>query len=299
VFTTIWKQVKNIHLNPEDGFVLIAVIWFAGLLAVSATAFVATTTAQIFLARNVSEEMRLDGAASGVATLTAYNLSQPDAKISELSKWQTCAWNTDINVTWLVQDQGGLVDLNTANPDLLLALLTGLTKNPQLARKILTEVQDFKDPDQIAASGSAEPTLYNGKAYGPKNTPFETPFELDQIPDISDELFLALQNLVTVQSQQQGIDLTVAPDFLQALLKAGVRSGVDIQEFNVPSPARVYAIDAVAHRGGGGTYHRRAMVNLLRQPEKPFAMLEWRRSNTETAPKTEVKPSTPCFNARS
>ncbi len=278
---------------------LIAVIWIAGLLAVSATTFVAMTTAQIFLARNVSEEMRLDGAANGVATLTAYNLSQPDAKLSGVSKWQTCSWNTGISVVWRVQDQGGLVDLNTANPDLLLALLTGLTKNPQLARRIQDAMQDFKDPDQIVASGGAEPTFYEGTSYGPKNAPFETPFELDQIPEISDELFLALQNFVTVQSQQQGVDLTVAPDELQVFLKAGIQSGLDIQQFNVPSPARVYAIDAIAQRSGGGTYHRRAMVNLLRQPEKPFAVLEWRRSNKAVADKTKTKPGSPCFSARS
>lgn len=299
VFRILWKRSKNLHQNPDDGFVLIAVIWIAGLLAVSATAFVATTTAQIFLSRNVSEQMRLDGAASGMAALTAYNLSQPDSTISKISKWQTCAWNTDNSIMWRVHDQGGLVDINTANPDLLLALLTGLTKNRQLAYKIQAEIQDFKDPDQIAASGSSEPTLYEGKIYGPKNAPFETPFELDQIPEISDELFLTLQNFVTVQSQQQGIDLTVSPDGLQDLLKAGVQSGVDVQQFNVPSPARVYAIDAIAYRTGGGTYHRRAVVNLLRQPEKPFALLEWRRSNASSTDKAATNPSMPCFNARS
>ena len=192
MFRALWKHFKRAHQNRDDGFVLIAVIWVAGLLAVSATAFVATTTAQIFLARNVSEEMRLDGAASGVATLRAFNLSQPDAKLSGVSKWQTCSWDTDTSVVWRVQDQGGLVDLNTANPDLLLGLLTGLTKNPQLARKIQDAMQDFKDPDQIVASGGAEPTVYKDKSYGPKNAPFETPFELDQIPEISDTLLLRL-----------------------------------------------------------------------------------------------------------
>jgi general secretion pathway protein K len=294
----IKHYINAVAKSREDGFVLIAVIWISGLLAVTATAFLSLTTSQIFLARNVAESQVLDGAASGMATLTSYELAQSTV-VQQPPQWKNCVWSREITVSLHVQDQGGLVDLNTANPDLMLALLSGLTKNPERAQKIYEEIQDFKDPDQVSFSGVQEPALYAGKSYGPKNAPFETPFELDQIPSINDDEFIALQGLVTVQSQQSGLDLAAAPKELTNLLKTGIAGGIDVQQFNIPSPARVYAIDAIAQRKGGGSFQRRTIINLLRQPEKPFAILEWRRASTFPNDKNVPPPTQPCFNARS
>jgi general secretion pathway protein K len=282
----------------EDGFVLIAVIWIAGLLAVTATAFLSLTTSQIFLARNVTESQVLDGAASGMATLASYDLAQSNT-VQGAPQWTNCAWNREIAVTIHVQDQGGLVDLNTASPDLMLALLSGLTKSRDRARNIFEEMQDFKDPDQVSVSGGQEPTIYIDKSYGPKNAPFETPFELDQIPSIADNEFITLQQFVTVQSNQSGLDLTAAPIELVDLLKSGIGAGRDVQQFNIPSPARVYALDTTARRTGGGIFQRHTVINLLRQPEKPFAILEWRRASSFSSDNDQPPATRPCFNARS
>jgi general secretion pathway protein K len=298
VLNSIRHYILSIAKSREDGFVLIAVIWIAGLLAITATAFLSLTTSQIFLARNVAESQVLDGAASGVATLESYELAQSNTA-QETPQWKSCAWNADISVSFRIQDHGGLVDLNTANPDLMLALLSGLTRNPARARRIYAEIQDFKDPDQLSSSGGQEPSEYAGKTYGPKDAPFETPFELDQIPSLSDDEFQALLSFVTVQSQQSGVDLSKAPQELKVLLKAGGTAGVDVQQFNIPSPARIYAIDAIAKRKGGGTFARHTLINLLRQPDKPFAILEWRRTNNYPNALSIPKPARPCFSARS
>jgi general secretion pathway protein K len=280
----------------NEGFVLIAVIWIAGLLAVAATAFVANTTAQIFLARNVSEGMRLEGTASGVAKLIGYRLALSQSQAGVSGQWLTCDWNKDIKVLFRIQDQGGLVDLNTSSPDLLMALLNGLTRDPQLSRTIFRAIQDYKDPDSLAFDGGAEQSLYAGKAYGPKNAPFETPLELDQIPEISDAMFLKIQDYVTVQSQQFGIDLSVAPDVLKETLKLGLQGGADLQLFSQPSPSRIFAIDAIAHLKNGGIFQRRVLVNVLRQPERPFAVLEWRRASTVQKPLPGSKPTGHCVS---
>jgi general secretion pathway protein K len=284
--------------GSNAGFVLIAIIWIAGLLAVSATAFIATTTAQIFLARNVSEGMRLDSAASGVARLVAYRLASQEALSASSLQGLACQWNKDIEVLFRVQDQGGLVDLNTSSPDLLMALLNAMTGDLQKSRDIYQAIQDFKDPDKESMQGGVEPERYSGKVYGPKNAPFETPLELDQIPEISDALFLRIQTFVTVQSQQSGIDLAVAPENLKKMLESGLQSNADVQLFNQPSPSRIFTIDAVAYRKSGGVFQRRTMVNILRQPERPFATLEWRRASTIQRPSPASKAITPCFNGQ-
>jgi hypothetical protein len=72
-----------------------------------------------------------------------------------------------------------------------------------------------------------------------------------------------------------------------------------VQQFNTPSAARIYAIEAIATRKGGGVFERRTVINLLRQPEKPFAILEWRKASTIPNDQNTPKPERPCFNVRS
>jgi hypothetical protein len=104
----VWRTCSNRHLwsagyvrksiqhyitttakSREDGFVLIAVIWIAGLLAITATAFLSLTTSHIFLARNVAESQVLDGAASGMASLVSYQLAQSNAA-QPAPEWKRC-----------------------------------------------------------------------------------------------------------------------------------------------------------------------------------------------------------------
>ncbi len=299
LIAVVTKLINSNRDAGDNGFALIAVIWIAGLLAVTATAFLTTTTAQIFLARNVSEETRLDAAASGMARLMAYNLAVLSGPFAGRPVYDSCLWSADILITQSVQDQSGLIDLNTASPNLLLALLTGLSGKADEAQQVYNAIQDYKDPDQLALSGGNEATHYDNKPYGPKNAPFETPFELDQIPQISDALFLRLQALVTVQSQQAGVDLAKAPGELLSLLNTGVQAGTDLQQFNVPSSERMFAIDVVAHRRGGGTFHRRMTINVLHQPERPFTVLEWRRADSATPDKKTANVIRSCFNGKS
>lgn len=287
---------KTVSDDNESGFVLVAVIWITGLLAVVTSAFVVNVTSQIFLSRNTVEGTRLDGAASGLAILQAYNLGQANNSVPFAKGWQACTWNNEITILFHIQDQGGLLDINTATPDLLEALLEGLTRNPQLSSRILGDIQDFKDPDHFSVWGGDEPAIYENNTHGPKNSPFESPFELDQIPSISDELYARLQEFVTVQSQQAGLDFGKAPENLLGTIKSGLKHGADMQIHNQPSASRIYAIDAVAQRNRGGRFHRKVMVNLLWQPEKPFAILEWQRASGEDYAKIVPTGSpVPCF----
>ena len=172
-------------------------------------------------------------------------------------------------------DQASLV------PKTISQSFEGLTRAPQLSRRILGDIHDFKDPDHLSAHGGDEPANYENTTLGPKNSPFESPFELDRIPSISNQLFSRLQDFVTVQSQQAGFDLDKAPEDLLVTINSGLKPGTDMQIYNQPSPTRIYTIDTVAQRGGGGRFHRKVMINLLWQPEKPFAILEWQRSSGE------------------
>ena len=289
------KQGTAGSSHADEGFVLISVIWIAGLLAVVAMAFAITVRSQTLAGSNVIYNTRAESVADGMALVTALRLASP-ANVNEPPKLNGepahCQWSDDIAVAISIQDQGGLVDLNTASPDLLLALMRGLGADDVKSAEIVGALQDFRDPDSKSASGGIEPAMFPGKAYGPKNAPLAIPEEIDQVPELDDALFHKLMPFVTVTSQQSGIDLSTSPQKLLDLLGSRESS----VRFASPSPAKTFSIDVTAELKNGSRYRRQALVSLLRQPDRPFAILAWRRGGD--AGETPLLPTSgpACFN---
>lgn len=275
---------RKISHNADDGFVLVAVIWIAGLLAVISTAFVVTVRSHTLLARNVVFNTKAEYVADGMAKAVALKLAA-HVGLDRSGVITFCHWSSDISVAWRIQDQAGLVDLNTASPQVMAALLAGLG----LQKLGVSDVVDFRDPDNIAIGGGAEPPNYNGKSYGPKNAPFALTAEVDQLPGIDDQSFKLLLPLVTVQSQQQGFDPTVAPENLIKILGASGRTDPLLTIFSSPSGQKNFSIDVVVQTKQKARFYRKVGVTLLLQPDRPYAVLSWERgrdSNEWTFPAT-------------
>ena len=290
------RNTSENNLESSDaGFVLVSVIWIAGLLAVVATAFAITVRSHTLAGSNIIYNTRAELVADGMALVTALRLAS-SANANESSKLNGepnhCRWSDDIAVAISIQDQGGLVDLNTASPSLLLALMRGLGEDDLKSAEIVAALQDFRDPDSQSASGGIEPAYFPGKAYGAKNAPLAIPEEIDQVPELDDALFHKLMPFVTVTSQQSGIDLSSVPQKLLDLL--GTRDAA--ARFASPSPAKTFSIDVTAELKNGSRYRRQALVSLLRQPDRPFAILAWRRGGDpgEAPPLPTNGPA--CFN---
>jgi len=267
--------------NNDSGFVLISVIWIAGLLAVVTMTFAISVRSHILAGANVISGERAQYIADGMATLTAYRLATaPGGRqtVAINGEAAVCRWSEEAKVSVAVQDQGGLVDLNTASPQLLSGLLTGIGVLQDQATSIFLALRDYRDPDSQRADGGVEPVIYDRKPFGPKNAPFAVIEELDQIPGLDDDPFHRLLGLVTVHSQQPGIDPATAPDQLLRTLGIG-RSFEDGLQFASPSPRRVFAIDVAVEMKDRSRYVRHAIVSLLRQPERPFAILAWQQGS--------------------
>jgi general secretion pathway protein K len=256
-------------VKGRDGFVLIAVIFITGLLAITTTAFVANVRSNTMFARALLYNQQLEAAADGMARLTAFHFATRDVSKPFPTQF-ACRWNDDISIHYEIQDQAGLVDLNTANPVLLIALLQGLGKSEAEASAITAAIADYKDPDSQAQGGGDEAAQYQTPTTGPSNGPFVVIEELDRIPLIDDELYKKLLPLVTVHSQQPGFDLSQASKTL--LDTVGPDKAAN---YASPSPARVYSISVTAKREKGGTFTRSSIVALTGQPDRPFALLKW------------------------
>jgi general secretion pathway protein K len=271
-----WLSRKGKSFHGEKGYALVAVIWLSGLLAVVATSLLATGRSQVEMAIATSENARLSMAADGMFNRVALLLVAASGDIATLKLSPTCRWNDDITLSVAVRDHGGLIDINTANPELLRALLAAVLPSSTLSNQALQDIQDFKDPDNIAQNGGPEVSTYAGLGFGPKNLPFDSILELDQVPGIPDGKLQALLKHLTTQSQSAGIDPSVSDPDLMALIKKGLGSGPKIDSFLAPSTKRVFSIEIAGQSQQGARFARHAVISLLLQPEKPFSLLEWR-----------------------
>lgn len=279
--------------SSDSGFILILVLWIAGLVAAVALAFTLVVRSQSLSSANRAHLARAELAADGLARLVAYRLAVAPAPAEAHaldSSVSYCRWDEDATASVAVQDAGGLVDLNTASPELVQALLRAATKDRESAELLFAELQDFRDADTVAQAGGSEPASYPGRGYGPKNGPFAVPEELDQLPRMNEGLFKTLVPLTTTLSQQPGIDLSRAPDPLLSLL------GSEAQRFQSPSPGRMFRIDVMVELQSGTRFRRIAQVSLERQPDRPYAVLLWQRGGDpgETPAMPAAAPS--CFN---
>jgi general secretion pathway protein K len=196
-----------------------------------------------------------------------------------------------------VEDEGGKVDLNTASPKLMSALLRGFGAGAKETDHVAVAIAEFSRPatnvvlDDVAFRAYAA----DGRAYGPKQGPFETVLELDQVIGMRPDLFRAVLPYVTVHSGNSGVDPRVAAPALLAALagdeparvaqlagaarghRAGEAAprGVPLQ-FLSPSTGRSFLVRAEVRTPAGGSFAQEAIVELA-AGETLDELREWRR----------------------
>jgi general secretion pathway protein K len=284
--------------KTEDGFVLVAVIWLAGLLAIMATGFMITVRSHTLSARNVVFNSKAEYLADGMVMLTALQLTDQSASSKKSFAGETyfCRWEGNAEVAVRIQDQAGLVDLNTASPQLITAMLSGLNASSSEARNLAAEFQDYRDADNQGADGGLELTTYDRKSFGPKNAPFAVVEEVDQLPHVTDEMTAQLIPLVTVHSQQTGFDPTRAPQPLIDLLGAKDRQDAELTNFSSSTPSKIFGIDVLVKSKQNSAFYRKAIVELILQPDRPFVILDWQRGRNADGWKFPTRTSSPCIN---
>ena len=292
--------VESVDQSPDTGqrgFALIAVIWIAGLLAVMASSFAITSRSTALVAAHSAQNLRAEYIADGIVRLSALRLADwmdgvPSYPLN--GDLRACRWGEEVEVWISVQDQGGLIDLNTASPTLLKRMLETLLMPPADVLALVARIRDFRDPDGVNDSLLPEKVDYAGLSWEPKNEPFAVPEELDQIPGLSFQQYRQLRKWVTVQSQQPGFDPAVAPQDLLAALGLAAEGDQDALAFTSPSPGRVFGIEAAVRLRNGSSYVRETVVSMLRQPERPFATLSWQHGLE--FPATLPPAVDPCLN---
>jgi general secretion pathway protein K len=281
-----------------EGFVLVAVIWLAGLIAAIAAGFAFTVRVDVLSSANIARGAEAEAVADGMARLTAFLLAAEPSALERAvvgGAVTVCRWSETGTVGVAVQDQAGLIDLNAAPTYLMQRLIKGLGVSEGDAERLAAAIADYRDADSDGMAGGFEPAEYPGVSFGPKNAPFQAIEELDQIPGMDEKLYRKLLPLVTVHSAQPGFDPTVTPPAVKQALGFDATGGPpgEIAGLAIASASQTFGIDVSVVSTSGARYRRLALVNLVRQPDRPYAILGWQRGGDfELAGKAERD----CFN---
>jgi hypothetical protein len=95
--------------------------------------------------------------------------------------------------------------------------------------------------------------------------------------------------LVTIHSQQAGIDPATSPKVLREANAGALPMG--------HSQSQVFGIEAVVRSTSGSVFSRHAVIHIVRQARKLFVIKEWSRGGAEEAADMLLQPAGPCLYA--
>lgn len=272
----------------EAGFVLPSVV--AVLVVIAAAAALATqhlqTHTKVTAAR--LDRLRLQGAVDGITRLVAMSLvnerarHRPGLALPEDGRPVACSLPGGGSLSVAIQDQAGLVDLNTSPRPLMEEAFRALGLSDHEASGIAAEIVDDRDPDDAPEpGGGAEAPQYRaqGLPYGPRNAPYDTPDELDRLPSMTPRIAAVLRPAVTVWNTGGGLD----PSLNRTWASAGGTAAEGLGAYATRSPHQFYEIRVVAETAGG-TRSGRAAILSLEARSTGFGLLTWRTSTAPAAP---------------
>ncbi|MDR7038610.1 general secretion pathway protein K [Methylobacterium sp. BE186] len=269
--------------TSQAGFVLPTVL--AVLIVVSglAAAITLRTRATIALTAAARDRIVLDAETDGIVNLVGLWLAQeargraPASGLPLDGRAVRCTLDAGRTVTVAVQDQGGLIDLNASPRPVLEEALRRLGIGAGDALAVAAQIVDFRDPDDIPEpNGGAESRRYREErlGYGPRNAPFASPDEIDQLPAMTPATYARLRPALTVHGGTAGFDAARMEWRLAPLLPADALGPVAASR---PSDGIRFEVTAMVEAGRGARSIRAGIV-ALDDPARPAgALLSWRR----------------------
>jgi general secretion pathway protein K len=196
---------------PRDqrGIALIMVIWVLALLSLMAASFLAQARSELRRTTNLRERAAAEALAEGGIHLAVGRLlAEHGATYPQ--RWTEALAAGSVSIT--LSDERGKIDLNEADPTLLVSLFESAGVPARAATDLAAAVADFRDPDHAETAGGAEDADYSPGSGGAKDVRFENVDELLQVKGVTPALHARLADLVTVHSSLATIDPFIAAE---------------------------------------------------------------------------------------
>jgi len=227
----------NSRWDNQCGVALIIVLWIFIFLFVVAFEFSATVREEAAATQHFSDEtqgyyLALAGFQRGLydfITRAGGGNAQPDSKQDDLldGSWREEKLGRGMFRVRLV-DEGGKINLNRANEEMLRRVFTNLGVEGSVADILVDSIMDWRDPDDLHRTNGAENDFYQSQspAYTAKNGPLDSVDDLLWIRGMTPSLFngtvdagdpqsepsprVGLRNIFTIDSPIDRVNLRTA-----------------------------------------------------------------------------------------
>jgi general secretion pathway protein K len=258
--------------ESEGGIALIAVLWTLTLLSIIAAALSLEARSTTRIARNVAENATARAAADAGIQRAILDLETDSRKFradGTIYAWQFASSSVQISI----KDEVGKINLNQAPETVLAALVSSVGVDLAKAQSLADAIADYRDIDDLPRARGAEARDYKdiGLAWGPKNAPFQSIEELQQVAGMTAEIYARVVPDLTIYSIGAGINPTAAGERLAGILRdAGFKYFVGDQS------TKAYSIRAEAKRATGAIFVREVVIQILLYGINP-QILSWKQ----------------------
>lgn len=213
----------------QTGLVLVIVLWIIALLAIMAGGFAYSMRIETRLATSAVDRAQARALAeAGIAYALAWQL---DPELPQ--QWPPNGDERDwtfggARLRIRTIDASGLVNLNTAEPELLKALLAAAGLDARDQDRLAAAIQEQRNPTEQGKLDAGSHTAIQGMRSGPSR--FESIEDLQQVPGMIPVIYAQLAGLVTVFSEHRGVNPELAPVPMLRALGLDERAAADYVE---------------------------------------------------------------------
>lgn len=187
----------------QRGVAFVLVLWVIAMLTIVLGSFALIARTENLQARHLFDTTQARYAAEAGLNLAAFALRKSDPATRWIPDGRPYTFGFgDAVVEVRITDDSGKIDINAADARMLENLFASRGLDPDRAIALAEAVIDWRDPDDLAMPNGAEEAEYKaaGLPYGPKNGPFDTVSELQQVLGMDYALFESVEPALTIYS---------------------------------------------------------------------------------------------------
>jgi len=290
------------------GVALVLVLWSISLMAILLGSFALIARTENMQSRHVFDSVTARYDAQVGLERAVYELRNADPAQRWIGDGRPYEFDFEgAHVRVELTDESGKIDMNSADDLILTSLFLSVGADLDQAQALSDAIQDWRDPDDLPRERGAEANEYKaaGLAYVPRNAPFQTVSEVQQVFGMDYELYRKIEPAITIYSGNGSPNPAFAPyeallalpnmtnDYAQQIIAARqsmVPGQAPAQPLLLPDGTPIVA------NGGGVTYSVKSRAQLpngvstvldasiriggVGTSGRPYTVLRWRDGET-------------------
>lgn len=203
----------------QRGIAFVLVMWVIAMLSVLLGSFALVARTEGLQSRHLFDTTTARYAAEAGLNLAIFGLSKSDPQQKWVADGRPYTFMfDDAEVEISITDDSGKIDINAADPVSLKNLFVGAGVEEAKAEELADAIQDWRDPDDLTSLHGAERADYRavGLPYSPRNAPFETLSEIQQVYGMDYALYAKIEPAITMFSGRSTPSAAYAP--LEAMM---------------------------------------------------------------------------------